>query len=322
MVWTNDQMQYLRDNVGKMTHLQISSIVGHSEASVRDKCYRTGLVNRSNYWTEEEIKKLTELYENSNKNKTCINLKNAESMFGKIKSNISRKARELGLGTDKHRTKNIKPNKMKRIFKSEAKYSTAEERNIATKEGLIAWHKTHDHPRGMLGKHHSKEFSEKMSSRVKREWENMTPDKLEVRRLNAASTRIANGTLNPNANCSNPYSRTKSGKRTDLNNVFFRSSWEANMARYYNYVGIRWMFEPKTFIFSDIKRGCVSYTPDFYLPDENRWVEVKGWMDEKSATKLKRFEKFYPIEYSRLELITRKEYREFEKFGRIIPGWE
>src|SRR5659263_489952 len=69
--------------------------------------------------------------------------------------------------------------------------------------------------------------------------------------------------------------RKKSGRRADLNNTFFRSSWEANMARYYNYIGVKWQFEPKMFIFNTIRRGSVSYTPDFYLPEEDRWVEVK-----------------------------------------------
>ena len=52
----------------------------------------------------------------------------------------------------------------------------------------------------------------------------------------ASGSTIKNNTLNPMKNQSNPYSRTKSGKRKDLNNTYFRSSWEANIARFYNYL--------------------------------------------------------------------------------------
>ena len=100
-------------------------------------------------------------------------------------------------------------------------------------------------------------------------------------------------------------------------------AWEANVARYYNYLGIEWQFEPKTFIFENIKRGSVSYTPDFYLPKEDKWVEVKGWMDGKSKTKLKRFKEQYPDEYAKLQLITEKEYKEIQrKLACFIKNWE
>ena len=40
------------------------------------------------------------------------------------------------------------------------------------------------------------------------------------------------------------------GKRKDLNNIFFRSSWESNSSRYFNHIGWKdWLFEPKQFFF-------------------------------------------------------------------------
>jgi hypothetical protein len=111
------------------------------------------------------------------------------------------------------------------------------------------------------------------------------------------------------------------GRREDLDNVFFRSSWEANIARYFNFVGIKWTYEPKQFEFP-VKRGCVSYKPDFYLPKEDTWVEVKGYMDSKSKTKLNRFKRYYPEEYKKLIIIGREEYKEISKHKAIIPYWE
>lgn len=151
-------------------------------------------------------------------------------------------------------------------------------------------------------------------------------------------TKRRNGTLNPLRHCSNPYSRTKSGKRADLNNIYFRSAVEANYARFLTFCGVKWIYEPKDFYFEGIKRGCVSYTPDFYLPDEDRWIEVKGWFDRKSITKLKRFRIYYPQEFSKLTLVIQRKkdaeialslgipYEDYgeisKKLGSLIPYWE
>lgn len=117
--------------------------------------------------------------------------------------------------------------------------------------------------------------------------------------------------------------KIKSGKRADLGGIYFRSAWEANIARFFNYSGIEWQYEPKHFIFSGVRRGNISYTPDFYLPDKDQWVEIKGWMDNDSRVKLNRFKQYYPGEYSRLILINEKQYRQIKKiYSRIIEFWE
>lgn len=101
--------------------------------------------------------------------------------------------------------------------------------------------------------------------------------------------------------------RTIGGKR-----IYFRSQWEMNYARYLEFLKqkgliIEWEHEPHTFWFEEIKRGVRSYMPDFkvYDPDGSHyWVEVKGWMDPKSVTKIKRLKKYYPNE--RLEVVGKK----------------
>lgn len=147
------------------------------------------------------------------------------------------------------------------------------------------------------------------------------------------------GTLNPLKNTSNPYSRTISGKRKDLDDTFFRSKTEANYARYLKFVNVKWEYEPKMFVFEKIRRGNISYTPDFYLPEEDRWVEVKGWFNPKSITKTKRFKKYFPDEFKKLTLVAQskktiviattlgipiiEDYREIKnKVSRLIEGWE
>jgi hypothetical protein len=64
-----------------------------------------------------------------------------------------------------------------------------------------------------------------------------------------------------------------------------------------------WEHEPKTFWFEEIKRGTRSYLPDFkvtYWDGNHEWIEVKGYFDRKSLTKIKRFRKYYPQEILRI----------------------
>ncbi|OEU68423.1 MAG: hypothetical protein BBJ57_02340 [Desulfobacterales bacterium PC51MH44] len=139
------------------------------------------------------------------------------------------------------------------------------------------------------------------------------------------------------------YSRTKSGKRKDLNNQYFRSGTEANFARYLKMLGIKYEYETKEFVFMDIKRGVIAYTPDFYIPKDDIYYEVKGWLDPKSITRLKRFKKRYPVEFSNTRIIKQRltgkdynifldkigfkfdqiiDFKEIEKHKRTIPNWE
>jgi hypothetical protein len=131
-------------------------------------------------------------------------------------------------------------------------------------------------------------------------------------------------------------SRTVSGKRKDLS-CFFRSKIEANYARFLNYIGLTWAYEPKTFIFEEIKRGTLSYTPDFYCPDNGKWYEVKGWFDATSVTRMKRFKIYYPEEAKNTVIVAQSKktyeqalvlgydvirYEEVEKQYKNLPNWE
>ena len=115
--------------------------------------------------------------------------------------------------------------------------------------------------------------------------------------------------------------RSNSGYRDDLG-IYVRSSWEANYARFLNWQKIKWSYESKTFWFEGIKRGTRSYTPDFYLEDKKMYIEVKGWMDQKSQTKLKRMAKYFPE--VKIQVVGRDFFNDCErkKICRLIPHWE
>ena len=118
--------------------------------------------------------------------------------------------------------------------------------------------------------------------------------------------------------------RTIGGKRN-----YYRSKWEANYARYLQKMKENgdihdWEHEPKTFWFEKIKRGVRSYLPDFRV-DRTRathyYVEVKGYYDQRSRTKIKRLRKYYPEET--LFVIDASWFKEHGKNIRlIIPDWE
>lgn len=121
----------------------------------------------------------------------------------------------------------------------------------------------------------------------------------------------------------------RSGKRDDLGGLYVRSAWEANYARYLNWLKANkqiagWEYEPHTFIFHGETRGAITYTPDFritYPGGRTEYVEIKGWMDAKSKSRHKKMAKYYPGVV--LIMITEKEYRTIERqVSSLIPGWE
>lgn len=128
----------------------------------------------------------------------------------------------------------------------------------------------------------------------------------------------------------NPYHQTRGGKREDLDGTYFRSAWEANFARYLNFLVangdiMKWEYEPDTFEFTAIKRGTRSYLPDFKVWDKADskpyYYELKGWMDAKSKTKLSRMAKYYPE--VKIIVFGKKEYTSLKKnLAGLIPNWE
>lgn len=112
-------------------------------------------------------------------------------------------------------------------------------------------------------------------------------------------------------------SRGKSGIRPDIHSsICFYSRWEANMGRLYSYLGITWLYAPQTF---DI--GGQRYTPDFYLPESDTYVEVKNFWNDYSRIRDEKFRNSYPN--LRLKVILKDEYLALEKtYARLIPMWE
>jgi hypothetical protein len=112
--------------------------------------------------------------------------------------------------------------------------------------------------------------------------------------------------------------------------IYARSLWEANIAHYLQWLQekgeiVFWQHEPRIFYFEGIKRGVTNYTPDFFVATshmrEGYWIEVKGYMDNKSSTKIKRFKKYYPDEV--LKVIDKKWFTKNQPILKyVVPHWE
>ena len=112
-------------------------------------------------------------------------------------------------------------------------------------------------------------------------------------------------------------SRGKAGVRKDISPAtYFYSRWEANIARLYTYLNVTWIYTPTAF---DI--GGQMYTPDFYLPKKDCYVEVKNFWWSYSKERDEKFRKCYPN--IRLDVILKEKYLKLEKkYSRHIPNWE
>lgn len=69
--------------------------------------------------------------------------------------------------------------------------------------------------------------------------------------------------------------------------IKFRSRLEARWAVFFDSLGIKWLYEPEGFTLAD---GTM-YLPDFYLPDYDLWVEIKGVMSDADSHKVDMFRK-------------------------------
>lgn len=112
-------------------------------------------------------------------------------------------------------------------------------------------------------------------------------------------------------------SKGKNGIRKDIDSVInFYSTWEANVARVYNLVNIKWEYAPKRF---DL--GEHTYRPDFYLIDYKIFVEVKNFMSDYSLKRDTLFRQKFPN--IPLDLIMKEEYTEITKnYKNLVDNWE
>jgi len=141
---------------------------------------------------------------------------------------------------------------------------------------------------GFYGKHHSQESLNKMRE----------IQKLHVRR----------------GKNSNFYGKHYHGKiikyLKDDKIIYFRSTWELKTAEYFNKNNIIWEYE-KIKIEFILNSNEVTYTPDFYLPETNTVIEVKGYWRDDAYDKYQYFIENYSNEYN-IELWNKDKLRQLK----------
>ena len=101
----------------------------------------------------------------------------------------------------------------------------------------------------------------------------------------------------------------------------FAHASEAELARILDYSGVRWQYEPRTFPIMWGVDGKVveSFSPDFYLPDLDLYVELttlKQSLVRRKNRKLRRLRELYPD--IRVKLFYGKDFRALMlKYGRF-----
>lgn len=286
-------------------------------------------------WSEDETSFLIQNYPIMGKNWCVQKLNKTEAQIRQKASRLKLKARGKSLAwknaiekrkitiTGKKRPKQSEA--MKKKYENQVSPLVLWAKNNGKKisDCIKARIKTKGHPKGAQGLKHTEQTKKVISEKSKLMWANMTEAEKDARALRC-SILGAKQTMN-RANAS-----WRAGWR-EIGGVkkYYRSRWEANYARFLEWQKVNnkildWKHEPKTFWFEGIKRGCLSYLPDFWVLDaENNesYHEVKGWMDDRSKTKIKRMSKYHPN--IKLIVIDTKLYKSLEKsMSCLISGWE
>lgn len=305
------KQQKVSDTVLKEAYSRINNVwevgkeVGLCGQSVHERLVKLGIINKMNYFTDDDKFFLLEHYTNY---LLEGKLQELADKMGRTKEFICVQARKYGL-TDLSRPKKLLAN-----FKP----------NITPGH----WARLGKHPAGMKGKKHTPEVLERLS-RINAENQRKISEDPDRR---SEITRKMIETKHKKGNLVNQRQKTtwKGGWREiGGKRKYFRSRWEANYARYLQLLKDNgkiadWEHEAKVFWFEGIKRGCVSFLPDFEVKNTDGTVEyheVKGWMDDRSKTKIRRMSIYFPD--VKLEVIGAQWFKNNNRnLTSIISGWE
>ncbi len=95
---------------------------------------------------------------------------------------------------------------------------------------------------------------------------------------------------------------------------------EEEFARLLDFYGVAWQYEPRTFVLREDRDGRVAmaFTPDFYLPDQDLYVEIttiKSAQVRRKNRKIHWLQEHYPE--VNIKLFKRSDFRQLmAKYGR------
>jgi hypothetical protein len=99
----------------------------------------------------------------------------------------------------------------------------------------------------------------------------------------------------------------------------FVNEAEAECARMLDYHGIPWEYEPRSFVLEEDEEGRVleAFTPDFYLPEQQLYLEVtvmKQSLITRKNRKIRKLRERYPD--VKIKLFTKRDFERLsQKYG-------
>ena len=105
-------------------------------------------------------------------------------------------------------------------------------------------------------------------------------------------------------------------KKVEYNGTILDSQWEVDFAKYCDNNNIVWGRPNKGFEYL-YKNKTRIYYPDFYLPDYNVYVEVKGYKRDKDEYKWKTINNLIIILQDDIKLIRNNEFDLYKKLGEL-----
>lgn len=249
--------------------------------------------------SKETIKKMSESHMG---NTAHLGFKHSDETKEKIRQNnlgkkqtLEQKLKQIRAQTGRVFFKETK----EKISQSHIGMKASEEskqKMAMAKKGKPSWNKGLTYE----GRPCSKETKRKMSESMKKAWQNpITRD-----RMNGKGT---NGTC-------------KTGFREDIG-INVKSRMEANYIRVLNYLNIKWEYETEKCVFNLLNGNC--YICDFYLPDMDCYVELKGYMRLDAQEKINMFKQEYQnVKYKLIEQYDMEWNYIVLEYAEKIPNWE
>jgi hypothetical protein len=104
---------------------------------------------------------------------------------------------------------------------------------------------------------------------------------------------------------------TPSSNIINAEEIVFANESEKEFARILDFYKIKWQYEPKTFPleFDDEGIAVLSFSPDFYLPDLDLFIELTTLNQNlvtKKNKKIRKLRELYP--YINIKLFYKKDY--------------
>jgi hypothetical protein len=99
----------------------------------------------------------------------------------------------------------------------------------------------------------------------------------------------------------------------------FVNQAEVECARILDFYGLQWEYEPRSFVLEEDEQGRVleAFTPDFYLPEQDLYLEVtvmKQSLVTRKNRKIRKLRERYPD--VKIKLFTKRDFERLaDKYG-------